>query len=59
MHDANTITLNAHDLRRVAVEAGVDPRSVLARLARKRQRSTIAARIDKTLEALGFVGGHK
>lgn len=47
--------LTAHDLRRVSVEADVDPRSVAARLEGRRQRCTIAARIDKALRALGFV----
>jgi hypothetical protein len=46
--------LNPHDERRVAVVAGCDPRSVRARLAGRRQHSTIAARVDDALRALGF-----
>lgn len=48
------LKLNAHDVRRVSVTAGVDPRSVVARLRGHRQRCTIAARIDEALRALGF-----
>lgn len=42
-------TLTPHDLRRVAVLASVDPRSVAAYLAGRRQRSTTAARIAQAL----------
>lgn len=48
------LTLSAHDLRRVAVEACVDVRTVRRRLSGGSQASTTAARIDKALRALGF-----
>ncbi|HVE14324.1 MAG TPA: hypothetical protein VNI01_13070 [Elusimicrobiota bacterium] len=45
--------LSAHDERMVAVEAGVDPRTVRAYLAGKPQRSTVIARVKEALIALG------
>lgn len=48
--------MSAHDVRRVAVEAGVDPRSVRRFLKDQgaNVRSTTAARIGEALRALGF-----
>lgn len=46
--------LTPHDERVVAARACCDPRSVRARLEGRRQRSTIAARIDLALRELGF-----
>lgn len=50
------VTLTPHDERRVAVRAGCDPRSVRAFLRGRRQRSTVVARIQEALQALGFDG---
>src|SRR5690242_8077407 len=47
--------LTPHDERRVAVLAGVDPRTVRARMRGRRQRSTVAARIDGALRELGLL----
>jgi len=48
------MTLSQHDLRRAAVAAGCDPRTVARRLRGERQPSPIRARIDDALRALGF-----
>jgi hypothetical protein len=48
------ITLSPHDERRVAVEAGCDPRSVRAYIEGRSQRSTTAARIEAALARLGL-----
>lgn len=45
--------LSAHEERRVAVEAGVDPRTVRAFLLGRKQSSTTAGRIRETLLKLG------
>ena len=45
--------LGAHEERRVAVEAGVDPRTVRAFLAGKKQSRPTAATIRETLLKLG------
>jgi hypothetical protein len=50
--------LSPHDERRAAVRAGVDPRTVRAFLAGKRQRSTVAARVRATLAELGLLAAH-
>jgi DNA-binding LacI/PurR family transcriptional regulator len=47
-------TLTPHELRRIAVEAGVDPRTVASYLRGGRVVSTASARILRALEALGF-----
>lgn len=47
-------TLTPHDRRRVAVEAGCDPRTVTKFLAGGHVVSTVDARILRALEALGF-----
>ncbi len=49
--------LTPHELRAVAVRAGVDPRTVSARLAGRPQHSTVVARIDEALKALGYAAG--
>jgi len=46
--------LNAHDVRRVAVAAGCDPRTVLRYLRGKTIQSTSAARIAGALRELGI-----
>lgn len=46
-----------HELRAVAVRAGVDPRTVVARLAGRPQHSTVVARVDNALRELGFAAG--
>jgi hypothetical protein len=46
--------LTPHDERVVAARACCDPRSVRARLEGRKQRSTIAARIDQALRELGI-----
>lgn len=46
--------LNAHDVRRVAVAASVDPRTVRAYLRGDRTQSTTASRIAEALRSLGF-----
>ena len=46
--------LSPHDLRRVAVVAGCDPRSVLAFLSGAKGRSTTSARIREALKGCGF-----
>jgi len=46
--------LSPHDLRRVGVAAGCDPRTVRAYLRGDPTRSTTAARIGEALRALGF-----
>lgn len=43
-----------HDLRRIAVEAGVDPRTVAAYFAGRPQTSTVKARVARALRALGL-----
>ena len=48
----NTKTLSPHEERKVAVHAGVDPRTVRAFLAGRRVRSTVASRISDALAAL-------
>lgn len=45
--------LSAHEERRVAVEAGVDPRTVRAFLLGKKQSRPTAATIRETLLKLG------
>jgi hypothetical protein len=45
--------MSAHEERRVAVEAGVDPRTVRAFLLGRKQSSTTAGRIRETLLKLG------
>jgi DNA-binding LacI/PurR family transcriptional regulator len=47
-------TLSPHDVRRVAVAAGCDPRTVLRRLAGARQPCTTRARVDAALRELGL-----
>lgn len=47
--------LGAHEERRVAVEAGVDPRTVRAFLAGKKQSRPTAATIRAALAKLGHV----
>ena len=47
-----TQTMQAHDVRRVAVESESDPRTVRAYLERRPVRSTSAARIKRALRAL-------
>ena len=44
--------MQAHDVRRVAVESESDPRTVRAYLERRPVRSTSAARIKRALRAL-------
>ena len=51
---AQPITLNPHDLRRVAVDANVDPRTVASRVAGREVRPALAARIDDALRRCGF-----
>jgi hypothetical protein len=46
--------LRAHDIRRVAVSAMVDPRTVRAYLRGRRTQSTTAARIAEALRTLGI-----
>jgi hypothetical protein len=48
--------LTPHEERRVAVAAGCDPRTVRAYLAGKSQRSTVAARVNEALRAMGLDG---
>lgn len=50
---ATAATLSPHDLRRVAVECGADPRSVAAVLSGRRTRSTTRARVLAALKRLG------
>jgi hypothetical protein len=47
-------TLSAHVIREISVKACVDPRSVRAYLEAKPQRSTVLARIEQALAALGL-----
>lgn len=47
--------LNPHELRKIAVAAGCDPRSVRARLEGRSQHSTMAARIDDALRSFGLL----
>jgi hypothetical protein len=55
MHDARTPLLTPHQARVIAVRAGCDPRTVVARLRRKKnQPSTVVARIDAAIEELGL-----
>lgn len=51
-HDGDMRSLSAHDLRRVAVAAECDPRSVQAYLEGRPVRSTTEARIRRALEGL-------
>lgn len=51
---ATKAPLTPHELRRVAVVAGCDPRTVRSRLEGRRQPSTMAARIDEALRSLGL-----
>jgi hypothetical protein len=53
MHTA-TSRLTPHQEREVGVRAGVDPRTVRAYLRGARQRSTVAARVEQALIALGY-----
>ena len=53
MSDAQT-KLTPHEERRIAVAAGCDPRTVRAYLAGKPQRSTVAARVNEALRAMGL-----
>jgi hypothetical protein len=46
--------LSAHDTRRVAVEAGCDPRTVTAILAGRPSHSTSKARVRDALVKLGL-----
>src|ERR1700691_2403292 len=59
MHDAPTIPrLTAHDERRAAVAAGVDPRTIRAYLdpaRRARMHSTTVGRIEETLRTLDLL----
>jgi hypothetical protein len=48
--------LTPHEIRRVAVEAGADPRTVAKYLAGARVASTCADRIRRTLSAFGYRG---
>lgn len=50
------MTLTPHQLREVAVRAGVDPRTVRAFLDGRRQRSTAASRVADALRDLGLTG---
>jgi hypothetical protein len=52
----NAKHLTPHDERRVAVQAGCDPRTVRAYLAGRSVRSTVASRVRGALEALGMPG---
>ena len=47
--------LDAHDLRRVAVEAGCDPRTVTRHLGGEFVRGPVKARIADALRKLGLV----
>ena len=49
-----TNKLNPHDLRRVSVEAGADPRTVQRYLRGKPGASTADARIAAAIERLGL-----
>jgi hypothetical protein len=44
--------LNAHDIRRIAVKAECDPRSVQKYLRSEAVRQLVAARIERALRAL-------
>jgi DNA-binding LacI/PurR family transcriptional regulator len=49
------ITLSAHDLRRVAVEAEVDPRTVKKVVAGGAVRDVLLRRIERAMKKLGVV----
>ncbi len=48
------IAISAHDRRRIAVHASVDPRTVDRALAGQTIRSTTRARIAEAMAVLGF-----
>lgn len=49
-----TPTISAHDVRRIAVAAMTDPRTIQRYLKGEPIRSTSKARIEASLAALGF-----
>ncbi|MBK8257023.1 MAG: hypothetical protein IPK82_30660 [Polyangiaceae bacterium] len=49
--------MTPHEERRIAVQAGCDPRTVRAYLMGKQVRSTVSARIAETLKRLGIQVG--
>lgn len=51
-----TQTLTAHDVRRISVEAKVDPRTVERYLAGQTMKSTTTARIVEALKVLKIKG---
>lgn len=51
---AASVSPHQHLARQIAVLAGTDPRTVVARITGKRVRSTTADRIDNALRVLGL-----
>ena len=54
MSSENPHNLDPHQVRAVAVEAVVSPRTVLRYLANKPTRATTATRVRRALRELGF-----
>lgn len=55
MQDATSRALTPHQARLIAVRAGCDPRTVIARFQHKKnQVSTVVARIDAAIHDLGI-----
>lgn len=52
--DSKTWLSTAHEIRRLAVEAGVAPETVKRYIRGERMRSTTLARIEQAARALGY-----
>lgn len=50
----NPLGFTPHQERAIAVEAGVDPRTVRSFCQRKAIRSTVASRVERAIKKLGI-----